>query len=144
MPGAVIGKLLQKYYAEIGLRLMGLYGYNGDGNYAINCMQPLREPIMSIKLTSDQTATAVAALNVYNKASNAIAKASVSQGTSGVDYITVVSPAIISIYKEMSQDGALIGKRTVEAADMTTAISELLATTGLKPQHSLSKRTISF
>tara|TARA_R110000751_G_scaffold219239_1_gene322023 strand:+ start:243 stop:359 length:117 start_codon:yes stop_codon:yes gene_type:complete len=34
--GAVVGKFLQKYYAEIGLRLMGLYAYNGDGNYAIN------------------------------------------------------------------------------------------------------------
>tara|TARA_R110000751_G_scaffold249129_1_gene348908 strand:+ start:383 stop:937 length:555 start_codon:yes stop_codon:yes gene_type:complete len=98
---------------------------------------------MSIKLTSDQTATAVVALKAYNKASNTMAKASALQGTSGVDYITAVSPAIISIYKELSQDGALIGKRTNEASDMTTAIFELLATTGLKANHSLAKRTIS-
>ena len=98
---------------------------------------------MSIKLTSDQTAHTVLLVRNYDKAGKQISKATAAQAQIGVEFITVVSPAIISIYKELSQDGALIGKRTSEAADMTTAISELLATTGLQPNHSLSKRTIA-
>tara|TARA_R110000764_G_scaffold239845_1_gene340216 strand:- start:1114 stop:1668 length:555 start_codon:yes stop_codon:yes gene_type:complete len=98
---------------------------------------------MSIKLTSDQTNRTVLLVKNYDKAGKQISKATAVQAQIGVEFITVVSPAIISIYKEMSQDGALIGKRTAAAAEMTTAVFELLGTTGLKPNHSLSKRTIS-
>tara|TARA_R110002110_G_scaffold392156_1_gene605619 strand:- start:912 stop:1472 length:561 start_codon:yes stop_codon:yes gene_type:complete len=95
------------------------------------------------KLTSDQTAAAVLLVKAYDKAGKAIERATASQGQSGVEFISIVSPSVISIYEALSNRGELIGKRTSEAADMTTAISELLETTGLKPNHSLSKRTIA-
>ena len=94
-------------------------------------------------LTSDQTAQAVSLVKAYDKATASMQKALTSQGKSGVDFIAVVSPAIISIYQELSNDGALIGKRTAEASELSGTIAALLESVGLKPHNSLSKNTIA-
>ena len=94
-------------------------------------------------LTSDQTAQAVSLVKAYDKATTSMQKALASQSQSGVEFIAVVSPAIVSIYQELSNDGALIGKRTAEASELSGTIAGLLESVGLKPHNSLSKNTIA-
>ena len=94
-------------------------------------------------LTSDQTAQAVSLVKAYDKATASMQKALASQSQSGVEFIAVVSPAIVSIYQELSNDGALIGKRTAEASELSGTIAGLLESVGLKPHNSLSKNTIA-